>query len=225
MKSIAELYLAYLERALISMVLASLAFISISGIVYGRSARIPAALAVVTLGLIFYVELGRRGVLKVHPEFERNGLREIRLFSYLVERKAVQISNALHFTSRGVQQNLSRIAGTLIVVLIVSTLWSSFHISADITLRKNQVIVEAGPRVPASIFNSALVIEVLQISAEGGVHRVTALIHSAGYPDLKIEGERVDYQTTYAAGDRRFIVRITEIGDFSAKFFVERLTD
>lgn len=217
MKSIATLYLDYLEKALVSMVLASLVLISVSGFVYGAKGGIPAALAVVTLALIACIEFGRRRVLKEHPEFKKEPFRETKLFLFMLQKKILKITNSIHMGS--LQRNLSRITAIMIVSLIMLTLWSSLSISANITLKKNQAIVEAGPGVPATIFSKALVIQVIEISAPD---RVTAIIHFEGYPDVKIENEVVGYQTTYVAGSHRFIVRIIEINNSSAKFFVER---
>lgn len=74
---------------------------------------------------------------------------------------------------------------------------------------------------PATFFNSALVIDVLQI-ADGGSPRVTAALKADGYPELRIEGEGPGYETFYEAGPIRFLVRILEIDSTTVRFFVER---
>jgi len=226
MKSIAKLYLAYLEMTVISMVLASLVLISVSGFAYGGRGLIPAALAVVMLGVIAYVEIGRHRVLSAHPEFKRKPFGEIRLFLFKLQKRVLKITDTLNLRSRKqvIQQYLSKMAAIIIVALTIWILWSSFSISADIaTLKRNQAIVEAGPGVPGTVFNRAVVIEVIQISAENPP-KVTAVIKSEGYPEIRIENEGVGFTTTYN-GRNRFLIRIIEVNNSSAKFFVERMVE
>lgn len=237
MRSIAKLYLAYLEMAVIGMVLVSLALISLAGFIYGGKGLPPAALAVVTLGFIVYVATGRRRTLDEHPELRRKLFGETRLFFFGLNGIVLKMTDSqasgpfldsFHWSSRkqAIQQSLSRIAAIMIVALTIWTLWSSFSISADIAtqknLEKNQAIVAAGLGVPATVFNRAIVIELIQISAET-LPKVTAVIHSDGYPDAKIENEGVGYEMHVARN--QFIIRIQRIDNSSAEFFVERIVN
>lgn len=232
MKSIAELYLAYLEKALISMVLASLVFISVSGIVNGGIGLLSAVLSIVTLGLIVTIEIDRRRAANIHPEFKTRPFGETRLFWVLFEEKVFRIAKSLHFGSREPQRYLIRIAAILILALSMGATWSFVY--ADIQ-RKNQAIIQVEPGVPATAIVKAakigFVIEVVQISAQASGHKVTALIHpvgnpdGAGNPDTKIESEGVGYETTYSVVSQQFIIRIIKISDSSATFLLERATN
>lgn len=224
MKSIAKLYVDYLERSVIGMVLASLILILISGFTYGERGRVQAILSLVTLGLIGAVAFDRRSVGRDHPEFKSKSFREFRLFWFMLKRKGLIISDAFRLNSR--KQAVSRaVSGgitIIIVILAMWTLWSSFSISADIALKKNQAIAGARPGIQATFFDKAVVIDVQQISAGSGSPKVTAVISSDGYPDVRIEGEGVGYETIYN-GPSPFRIRVLEIHGSTVKFFVERL--
>lgn len=226
MKSIAKLYLAYVETAVISILLATLVLISVSGFIYGGKGWLPGALAVLILCCILYVSLDRHSALKESPELRGRLFAETRLFLLILQRKMLRMTRSFFRSSRrqAMQQVLSRIGPIIIVALTMWTLWSSFSISADIQkVKKNQAIVAAGPGIPATVFNRAIVIEIIQISM-GTPPRVTAVIHADGYPDAKIENAPVGYETIYVGPDR-FSIRVQKINNLSAEFFVERIVD
>jgi hypothetical protein len=220
MESIGALYLDYLERTVVGLVLISLLVIVVLGSTSGGKGVLPATLAAVTLGLIAYVEVGRRRVIREHPEFKRKLFKEIRLFWFLLQQKVSRQVGSLpaHTRKQATQQAASRVLALLIVVLATGTIWSSFSISADIALQMNQAIAGARPGINATFFNRALVIVVEQV--DNGT--VTATVSSEGYPDVRIESQGVDYETIYN-GPSTFRIRVLEINNPRVKFFVERL--
>ena len=225
MRSIVGLYLAYLELIIISMIVVTLIFISVSGLTFGGDGLLPATLAIITLSLIGFIVISRRNALAEHPELKRRPFGEFRLFLFILEKKFLKVADSLNLVSRKKAVRYSGwIAGAMLAVLLISAIWWSFSISADISLRRNQARVTVRPPEPATIFNRAVIIEVLETSAEANGHpaRVTAIIKSEGYPEMKVEGEGIGYTTTYAG---RFLIRILDANDSTAKFFVERLED
>lgn len=226
MKGIATLYIDYLERALISMVLATLVLTVVSGFAYGGRGRIPATLAVVTLGLIVCVAIGRRPVVREHPEFKTKLFGEIRLFWFMLQRRILRLTSSSNLNSRkqGIQQAVSRGIAIMVVVLGMWTLWSSFSISADIAhLKRNEAIAGARPGIPATFFDKVVAIEVLQVlDGAGPSPKVTGIIRSEGYPELKFESEGVGYTTNYV-GPEPFRIRIIGVRNSTVQFFVERL--
>lgn len=234
MKSIAELYLAYLEMALINIVLASLVFIAVSGWVYGGRGRTPAALATVTLALIILVTIDRRRLSSAYPEPTKKPFRALRLFWQKLHKKVLSLTGLLNSEPRkqALANNLSMLLAIIIAALAIGSLYFSFSISADISsvkkqakaynevpLTRNQarVLVDVGE--PATIFNNTLVIEVVQVTS-GLSPKVTAVIRSDGGEEVRIEGQGIGYETTYG---NRFLIRIIDVKDSAAKFFVERL--
>jgi len=228
MKNILERYLAYLEFTIISLVLTSLIFIAVSGLIYRSQGLVPAAIAVLMLGLIAYIMIGCRHVAREHREFKEKIFGNTRLFFFLVREKVLGITDSSRFSSgqRLAQRVLVKALAVIIVGLTLGVVWTSFSISAEIArqkLKETQAIIGGRPGIPASYFNGTLVIEVVQISAEdnGTPHKVTAIIHSAGYPDFNIENQGVGYETIYQ-GPNRYIVRIEGIKKSIAMFFVEQ---
>src|SRR5205085_9711725 len=182
MKSIAKLYIAYLELIVIGMVLSSLAVISISGFAYRRNGVVPAGLSVITLLLIIAVSVRLPRVAGSHPEFKRKPFGKIRLFLFLLKEKVLKIIGPLGRKSQGtgLQQIIGGVTALLVLALTVGILWSAFSISADIAVRKNQVIAEAMPGIPATLFSKSLEIDVVGTSET----EVSAIIKSEGYPEM-----------------------------------------
>jgi hypothetical protein len=223
MKSFISLYFAYLETAFISMLLAALAFISVSGFAYGGSSRIPATLATLTLVLIVWGTIGRHRALKEHPELENQYFKEIRLFFILLQSKVMKMLGRVNWSSKklALQQFVLKVISILVIAVAGYTIWASFSTSAAIqNLAPNQFVAEADVEIPATFFNKSLMIEVKEIS-DGSTPSVTAIIHFEGFPDGIINNKSAGYETIYHARDR-FIVRIEGVSQSSATFFVER---
>jgi len=235
MKSFAKLYLSYLETVLIGIILVILTLIVVSGFIYGRNGLLPAALAVVTLGAVAYVSLGRSRALRAHPELRTKVFKESRLFYFALNGQILKITSShpsgplLDSLSRkqAIPQILSRITSITVAALAIWVIWSSFSISANMaqqeSLEKGQAVVSAGLGIPATVFNKSVVIELIEISSET-TFRVTAVVRSQGYPEMKIEGAGVGYETTYVTRSR-FNIRIQKIDSTSAEFFVERIAN
>ena len=212
MKTLASLYLDYLERVVIGMVLMSLIFILVSGFAYGDKGRLHAFLSILPLGLIVFVEFGRR---RVAHDFKGKPFSEIRLFWFLLKEKVAKLSPKKEM----LQQTVSGGLVIVVVVLAMGVIWSSFSISANIALQKNQAIAAAMPGIPTTFFNKELVIDVQQID-NGPSPRVTAVIESPGLPSARIEDVGIGYTTTYNG----FRIQVRNIDDLTADFFVERLS-
>jgi hypothetical protein len=90
-------------------------------------------------------------------------------------------------------------------------------------LKNNEAIAGARPGIPATFFNRAVVIEVLQVSdGSGSSPKVTAIIRSEGHPDVKIESAGIGYEIVYN-GPSQFRLRIIGVDNLTVQFFVERL--
>lgn len=113
--------------------------------------------------------------------------------------------------------NLLRI---VIILLFIASLGTSYAV--DLVLN-NQARVTVGLNDPGSIFNQALKIQL--INASGGTPdrspKVTAIILSDGYPELKIEDASMGDEFYYTSS-KRFLIRVLEIKDARAKFYVRR---
>lgn len=238
MSSIAKLYLNYLEKTLIVMILASLLFISISGYAYGRKGWVPATLSVIMLVFSLFVAAGRRRALDTHPEVKGKPFEEIRLFFLVVQEK---VTKRIDFSSLDSQKQAAQRAtsmGLLLVVGLVAivTIWSSFSTSVQIAaakrdsqqeggLSQNQALANARPGGrPATFFNKEVTIEVIEVSEVGGAPKVTAVIRSEGHQEQRITGEGVGY-ATYYNGPVTFRVQIHEVQGSLVQFLVERLPD
>jgi len=230
MKTMIKLYLSYVELTVIGIVLVTLAFISISGLVYGDVARTPGLLAFGMIVLIAYIAIDRRKALEMSPELRENYFKESRLFLFILEKKLLRITNKPNLTPRKglFRGHLGLIAGSMIVLATVIIFWSSFSISANIisTIKQNQAVVVVDPNNHATIFNNALVIDLIQISNNANEHwsSVTARIKSEGHEEMVIENAGIGYETVYM-GDNQFLIRIldVDVNLSRAKFFVERL--
>lgn len=225
MGSIIKLYLDYLERTVIGMVLSLLALISIFGFLLGGNGRTPATLAAITLGFVLIVEIGRGRVRREHPEFRQGPLGEIRLFWLLVLRRTSNVANLLSRIWRGQisPEAVSRGIAIVFLAIAIWVLWSSFSISANMILKRNQAIAGATPRIPATFFDKAITLQVLQISdGDSPLSKVTFLISSEGYPDVRVESARVGYVTPYN-GLNLFHIEVREVQGSTVRFFVERL--
>lgn len=217
MKNIVRLYFNYLELIIIGMVVAGLGATLVAGIRARSEAlspeQVPAvlsftivlsAITLLATGITIVVTVIRRhGVLTEHPELSGKLFREFRLLNFAFKNKRVLF-----------------ILPVLVLVTLVATAYTD-------KLLKNQAIVEAGVvagvNYPATAFNEKMKITVVEISPEnnGNPAKVTALLQSGGHDDKRIENQEVGYRTTYLTDDL-FIVRIVEITNSSAKFFVER---
>jgi len=200
MKAIVKLYLNYLELILIGMLVAALAITLVAGLLAGGIALLPALLANTTIIAIGLITLGRRKALGEHPEIKTKPFKEFRLFMLVRKSKII-----------------------LVAVLVLVTLGTTYSTNR---LLMNQAIASSGMGVSATFFNNALIINVLEISPgdKGNPYQVTAVLYSNGYPVANIENQSVGYETTYIGRDR-FIVRIVEVTNIYAKFFVERIAD
>jgi len=233
MKSFAELYLAYLELAIISMVLASLTCISVSAWAYGGVYRLLAGSAFASLVLIILVAIGRQRTANAHPEFKRKAFGEIRLFTFMLQQKIAKVT--VYFNSRStrqvIQQNLSRIMAIAVVMLIIAILGSSLVLSADISSKRKQTLLENQTRVlvktgnPATIFNEEITIELIKVSESdsGYPAKVTAIIKSEGLPEMRID-EIVGSEIIYNA-QHEFHIQILEASNLGVWFFVQRVID
>jgi hypothetical protein len=88
--------------------------------------------------------------------------------------------------------------------------------SAMAQLKPNQAIVEANREIRATLFNEALIIEVVEVSKE---QTVAAVIHCKDAENVKINNERAGYELNI----RQFKIRVQEVKESSAVFFVEKL--
>lgn len=228
MKFILESYLEYLEVTIISLILASLAIISIAGLSYGNRGILPAVLAIVILASVFLIALSRRKTAAKHPELRGRPFREIKLFLLTIEEKAVKLPRALNLASvKLIQRFLGRIIVIAIAGFIIVPLWLSFSISADIAaLKKDQARVVLDIENSATLFNRSVIIRLIQASPENNEHpaKVTAVIMSEGYPEMRIEDVGIGYETIYN-GVHPYRIQVLEVNDSEAKFFVGRLPD
>jgi hypothetical protein len=210
MKAIAMLYLNYLELIIIGMVVATLGITLVAGIYAGTAdggqalfpSLIPVVLSATALIAITSIAIRRHKVLDEHPELKTKLFKEFRVLNFAFKNKRALV---------------------IVPILILVTLGATAYTDG---LLKNQVIAEAGVNVDATFFNKSLIIDLIEISPEnnGTPAKVTAVLRSPGYPDVRIENQEVGYKTTYTGRDR-FIVRIVDIKNSSAKFFVERRND
>lgn len=224
MRPITKIYLGYLERSVIGMSLSLLVLISASGFAYGDGGRVPAILAAVMLVLIFSVEFGRRRVLLEYPEIKKKPFGEIRLFWFLVQKRTLNLAESITLNTgkQIICLVVSRIMVIVIIAIAISTLWMSFSISANMTLKRRQAIAGAKPGIPATFFNRAIVIEVLQITDDGiSSSELTAVIRSEGYPDLRVENVKAGYVTVYN-GPNLFSIKVITIQGSVVQFFVEK---
>jgi hypothetical protein len=235
MKTIIRLSVDYLEKALISMTLLSLAFISVSGWLYKAQAEgtdayasLPKKLAIcamISLILIGCVEIVRRGRADDQSASKAEYFQHIRLF-YLFLTNG--LANTIIARRRGLRhQGIARLLGGLsfliVIGLIIYTLGQSFYISADINLKENQAIASANLQYEATFFNRSLIIAPTEISG-GAEPQVSAVLHSDGYDDVVINKVTEGYETTYI-GPRRFTVKVNKITPSMVFFFVERLPE
>src|SRR5918912_1740222 len=169
MKGIVKLYLNYLELMFIGMLGTALALTLVAGVLTGGIALVPACLANMTLVVLGQVALGRRKALAEHPDIKSKSFKESRLFLFALRSKYKLV---------------------LIATLLLVTLGAAY--STD-RLLQNQAIVEANTEIPATFFNRSLIIQVIEISAQDDTTAptVTAILHSNGYPDPRIERQAV----------------------------------
>lgn len=229
MKSIAQVYLAYLETAVIGLVTGFLLLISISGIAYMRSGLLPAIFAVITLSTIAYAGMNRRRILNENPDLNEQYFKEFRVFFRAFESKTIQTP----------QEVLIKVIPIMVVVIASLVIWSSFSISADVSKRENllqnrtkltdnQEIVEATPEYPAIFYSNVSRKKIFEIGltkVSGKINpEVTAVIKPAGAPNgSMMNNETEGYETTYVAGNTRFKVQILKITDSSVYFLIDRL--
>jgi hypothetical protein len=83
-----------------------------------------------------------------------------------------------------------------------------------IQLAPNQAISEANREISATLFNEALIIDVVEVKAQA----VTAIVHCKGAEDVAINNQRAGYEITV----QRYKIRIQAVKESSAVFFVEK---